>query len=434
VRRPALNEVVRHLVDINRCEIDERRDELPRVGLYSIELSELGDSGKILFGLVDFRTGVPITEPRFSYVGKFSEGVAPCEIGEKVGIVKNTGEYLIEPTDEYSEISECFEGYMIVSCRNGKKRIFSVESKDFFKGEYDKVNIIAANSTGVGMPLFNIYDEGRHGLLRADGIWLVSCENAMSFQWPSPNLLRLTNETTGCESILNVVTNELIISNAREITEWEGGYFSYFVSDGTCTLYKLNGDRGEVLAAKYNNYSAKDESFFMCEFIDNDGHKCFDLYDVERREIVARGVANYESFTMGGTEYHRIYTRTGVGIAVAGQGIIFPPTAQEIETICRGRIKVRDNDLYGIFNLETGKWDILPQYEELSGPDECGHFLMAKFSCFPGRFRRVEKLWRYTDIHGKLLFKEEFLKAEPFGKDRCAKVKRLNGEVVKLRD
>lgn len=85
-------------------------------------------------GFID-RTGKIAIEPKFDWVGNFSEGLAAVMIGEQIGYINSAGKWVIEPKFKFDEEIDGFEyfseGLAVAS-------FFDKEQNFFQKGYIDK--------------------------------------------------------------------------------------------------------------------------------------------------------------------------------------------------------------------------------------------------------------------------------------------------------
>jgi len=184
VKSISLNATVNEVLALNRMELDNH--SVSAVFKYSVCLED-GENTKALIGLVN-GLGTIICEPKFTYLGDFVDGVAPCVINEMAGYVQSDGTYLLEPNPEYVMALEPIDGICIMQLRRNKKwKLYSINKKKFLTEhvngvnvelEARKVEVLDSLHTDSDITLFRVYsDDYRIGLIRKDGIWLISYDN-----------------------------------------------------------------------------------------------------------------------------------------------------------------------------------------------------------------------------------------------------------------
>jgi len=434
--RTTLEETVRKLLDVNSFGIEQMKDSY--VQPYKLELEGV-EKEVSLFGLVDCRNHVVICEPRFTYVGRFIDGIAVCKIHNKVGYVKaSDATYLIEPSEEYIAAQEPVDGICLLKTSEYKWKLFSCARQDFItKEEFDDVDVIKAEEHDIGMALFEVLKDGERGIIRKDGLWLISCGNATSFEFIARNLIRAV-KANGTECLLSIVTNDFILDDVYRITALEKeGYFSYYRPNNRCDILKITDNKGEVILSGYMYYNWLNDVLIACKRTGDEGK--YDIFNIQKNSFVIKNVDSCE--VSSNPHYWYFEKEQNLGIMNENGEILLKPIADELLLIGENRVKVSINELWGVYSLKTKEWVILPQFALISQQDEIGIYRVGReVNTSKKMFDKRRTLWRYVADDGMFVTKEEFLKAGPFVKSAqhaarmtaYAKVVTLDGRAGKI--
>lgn len=430
-----LNEALKPWYHQNQEELSNHR--LPIVSTYSIVAMPEFEHTKTLWGLMNGQTGEIICEPRFTYVGQFVDGIAPCEIDDKVGYVKADATYLIEPTTDYEEAIEVVGGVCCIKTKSGKYKLYSCTSEKFLvDNEFDKVKLVGKEYSDIKIALFKVWSGKRIALIRADGIWVVTFD-FNGYYFIGCDMIVAT-KVDGTQCLLNIATNRTLINNATQIAcMGNDGYLSYYsVSSKKWKLAKLVGNELEVLLDNYIGYELIEDSCLVkCKIASTDG-ECFDIFNVIKKEIMVKEIENVE-FIESYEQKYCFFEKAGFAGLLANDGsVILSTLAERLFFVTYDLVKVESNGFFGVFSLAYKNWIILPNFIDIVGPDKEGNFrCLSEISV--GRKARKITAWRYMRSNGTLISREMFIKANEFNDgyaivqtlDKCKCRLYENGEI-----
>lgn len=409
----------------NRAELSNHK--LPIVTIYGIlPMPEL-EHAKPMWGLMNGQTREIITEPRFTYVGKFVDGIAPCEIGEKVGYVREDGTYLIEPTVEYVEAFEIVNKIACLRVQGGKLKLYScTEQKFLVDNEFDKVEMVGKEDATLNVELFKVWSGNKIGLLRADGIWVVTFE-FNGYYFIECNMLVAT-KAEGGQCLLNLRTNRTLLNDVTHLSYiGESGYITYYnVTSNSWGLAKLVGDDIELLLDGYGGYEwLKNSCLVKCKVLEPGEYECFDVFNVNNKEVMIKGVEDVQAIERGELVYWFFTKWESAGILADDGRPMLSAMADNMSFVTDDLIKVDSNNFFGIFSLSQNNWLILPNFLEVLGPDKRGNFRCCSEITIGRRNKKIQ-VWKYMRSNGTLITREMFISGSGFNSEGYAAVTMLD--------
>lgn len=421
MKRLSLNDYVKELLDENMGWLAER--EKSDVCSYSVLVNTHDGSIRSLLGLVNIRNGELITEPRFSYVGDFYEGIAVCKINEKVGFIRESGSYFVEPSAEYVDALPPISGVCMLKEREGWV-LLDISGKKLSENSFDTVQIVNDSRVNLDVTLFNVKKGDKVGIIRSDGVWLFpieeECFSVVGYNW----LVAVKKDGTEC--LFDVASNKLIINDVKHITNMGEGYISYHTKyDGECFAYVENG-KVKVLLRKYDRYRWLNAHLVVCSYSvgKND---ILDIFDVKTFKVIVKDINDITETENMTCSCWYIYKSGYMGLLSEEGIMLINCVAENIAYADSDKMRAKINGFEGLYNLRMRNWTVLPQYLKILGPDEEGFFRGARELLVSGKvFEKKRRAWYYMREDGSLITKENFAKGSGFV-NNFAKVEDFEG-------
>lgn len=385
----------------------------------------IGAEGTSLVGIVNRDTKELVTDPCFTHVGKFVQEVAPCVLDDRAGYVRTDGTYLLEPSDRYQEASEITRGFGTLKVRNGGWKLYSLADRKFVnEEEFDKIEEIGLNwYNAKSMPLFKVYKGSAIGLIRGDGVWLISLkENTIEFIAPNlvvtDKLVTTNNEDAKC--LFSLKSEKIVVNNAYNFKYIpKGTYLIYDTFDSGRVLAHITEEhRCHELAKGYQEYKWMNQELVAC-FLNETS---FDILSLRYDKIMHRLLNECWSENKLKDRF-LVQCGENLGIINADGSIALHIIAESVDVLTTDLVRVSTDSLTGLYDLKRRIWNVLPQFVDVLNAG-IGIFRISRNVSYG---RKNYKVWRYVYQSGKKLTMEEFLEAGRFENDGYARVKTREG-------
>jgi len=379
--------------------------ELPKVSMYTVSIDEPNTVPLCGLCSLDSEGNVKVvTDAKFTHLGRFVDGIAPCEEGEKVGYVKEDGEYFIEPTEEYEEASLVNNGFCYIHKKDGGWLIFSVEKKaPISKSEFYEIEVVSEEKHTLDVTLFKVReqeDSSNIGLLRSDGIWVLKGMKSVDF-----------------------LRTDLVVAQKEDRSRW---LFNLKAILPGGSVHLTGENKAEPVLKGYDRYELLNESLILCRktAVEND------VFNADSLTFVVKDVTLVEE--LDGTDYKflKFMKHEFWGVMNSTGKVILKPIVDEFGKAFRNLLKATVDRYMGVFDLENENWLILPQYSNII-LDKYGFFRCLKYEV--GRFGKQSECWYYKTNDGLPLTSETFKVAGPFNESGFANVVTTDGIETRLR-
>lgn len=430
--RVSLNKTLKSWMEVNNGCLKGK--EIPKICVYGVSV-RTGLQSKPLMGLVDMESGEVLCGADFSYIGEFVDDVAVCVTKDnKLGYIKPNACCELIPCEDYSEVKTPVNGIYRIKTKNGWMLFSSVLNSFLVNYEFDKIEVVPYYLLPDSMAVFKVFSGDKVGLIRNDGIWIVSI-SMKDIKFIDYCMVVLTRED-GTEYLLNVESNYVVLNNARMIKSVEDKVIAYISEFNISCLGILHERRCEEVISGYASYKFFDKNLIICEkftdgervgILDPEEERAFDIFDIKKREIVAMNVTDIRKVDDACDDYWYITIDGHASVLSFDGKIVIHCKADELSMLSPNMMRVKTNGLYGVYNLKADRWAVLPKYLSVDGPDEEGFFRVLTEIDIRNIFGGIKrKVWKYVDEVGIPLSREPFLTASSFS-EGCAEVTTLEG-------
>lgn len=341
-----------------------------------IELFSVSKDDKM--GYID-KTGKILIEPKYDYVGEFSEDMALINLGGKWGFINKMGEIIVEP--KYDEIADFSEGLALV--KDGDKWGFiNKEGKFVIPSQFND-----AWSFYEGMALVKIKE--KWGFITPDGKIAIE----PSYKW--------AYSAEGSDFFLLLEDGSLLNPRTVVISE-----------DNVAYLLEISKDKierlGKIKLTMYKDYRYKLFSKKNFEWLSHEDSLGFSQWGYKIGRTTYHGIENWVDDFF--EKHARVIIDNKWGYIDKTGTIKIKPQFDYCSRLSDGVAIIEINGKLGVIE-ESGKMIVKPRFIGIS----------SMFSEGLAAVTTKDK-WGYIDRKGKMVISEQFDEAKLF-KEGLASVK-----------